>query len=372
MSQLPIFKGENYQFWSLKMATLFRSQELWNLVEEGFDDDQSVEPDQQLRERRKKDSKALFMIQQALDDAIFPRIASATTSKQAWDVLKQEYLGDAKVMAVRLQSLRREFETALMKDKEKVQDYLSRISNLVQQMRSYGEEVRNKNIVGKVLRSLTADFNHVVAAIEESKDMETYTFEELMGSLQAHAERLKRPMESKDEKAFQVNSSEKPKRFAGRGGSFRGRGRGRSQFNSGREQGEQGFKRLKCYYCNKPGHREAECWKKKGDLEKDNNHSNMAEDANKSDNSSKLFMAENNRSNDSEEIWYIDSGCSNHMSSTRKMFRDLDKSKTGTVRLGDGKQLEVVGTGTITIQSQQGSPKHLANVQYVPHLAHIC
>ena len=96
------------------------------------------------------------MIQQALDDEIFPRIASAVTAKEAWDILKQEYLGDKKVITVRLQSLRLEFETSLMREKEKVQDYLSRISRIVQQMRSYGEEISDKHVVGKILRTLQA------------------------------------------------------------------------------------------------------------------------------------------------------------------------------------------------------------------------
>src|ERR1044071_2901530 len=156
MPQLPIFKGPKYQFWSLKMTTLFKSQELWSLVDEGFVDGGTQEPDQALREKRKKDSKALFIIQQALDDEIFPRIASASTSKQAWNILKQEYMGDKKVITVRLQSLRREFETSLMKDKEKIQDYLSRISGTVQQMRSYGEKISDELVVGKALRSLTS------------------------------------------------------------------------------------------------------------------------------------------------------------------------------------------------------------------------
>jgi hypothetical protein len=34
--QIPIFKGENYGFWSIKMKTLFLSQELWDLVENGY------------------------------------------------------------------------------------------------------------------------------------------------------------------------------------------------------------------------------------------------------------------------------------------------------------------------------------------------
>ncbi|CAH9145018.1 unnamed protein product, partial [Cuscuta epithymum] len=141
VNQLPLFKGVNYHFWSLKMKTLFKSHDLWSIVEDGFADDQPEEPDQNLRDKRKKDAKALYLIQQALDDDIFPRIAAASTSKEAWSILKQEYQGDKKVIMVRLQSLRREMENARMKDKESVQDYLSRITSLVQQMKSYGEDI---------------------------------------------------------------------------------------------------------------------------------------------------------------------------------------------------------------------------------------
>ena len=50
-------------------------------------------------------------------------------------------------------------------------------------MRSYGEEVSDQTIVAKILRSLTHKFDHVVAAIEESKDLAIFSFDELMGSL---------------------------------------------------------------------------------------------------------------------------------------------------------------------------------------------
>ena len=45
------------------------------------------------RKNQEKDAKALFLIQQALDHKIFPRIAVTTTSNQAW-TQKLEYLGD--------------------------------------------------------------------------------------------------------------------------------------------------------------------------------------------------------------------------------------------------------------------------------------
>ncbi|CAN7032806.1 unnamed protein product [Brassica oleracea var. botrytis] len=59
---VPIFKGKKYHLWSLKMKNMFRSQKLWDMVESGFEDDNLEEPDQSLRETRKKDAKALFFI----------------------------------------------------------------------------------------------------------------------------------------------------------------------------------------------------------------------------------------------------------------------------------------------------------------------
>ncbi|GKC82250.1 retrovirus-related pol polyprotein from transposon TNT 1-94 [Tanacetum coccineum] len=84
------------------MSTLFKSQELWELVKNGFPDPKPAEPDQALQDNRKKDAKALFFIQSALDDNIFPRIASSSTFNQAWEILKQEFFGDRKPMKIDL------------------------------------------------------------------------------------------------------------------------------------------------------------------------------------------------------------------------------------------------------------------------------
>ncbi|GKD38530.1 hypothetical protein Tco_1258737, partial [Tanacetum coccineum] len=126
------------------------------------------------------------------------------SAKEAWDTLKTEYQGSAKVITVKLQFLIRDFESAVMIGNETVQEYLARISSIVSQMRAYGDKVADEIVVAKILRSLSPKFDHVVAAIEESKDLSKYSVNELMGSLQTHKARINRNVAKEDEHGFQV------------------------------------------------------------------------------------------------------------------------------------------------------------------------
>lgn len=196
---IPVFKGENFEFWRIKMQTLFKSQELWEIVEDEVPDEAD---EAKVRENKKKDAKALFFIQQGMHDTVFSRISIVETANKAWTILEKEFKGSSKVITVRLQSLRRDFETLIMQESESVQDFLSRTITIVNQMKSYGEEISDSIVVAKVLRSLTPKFDHVVAAIEEAKNLEVLTFDELMGSLQAHEDRLNRSSMKRDETTF--------------------------------------------------------------------------------------------------------------------------------------------------------------------------
>ena len=90
-----------------------------------------------------------------------------------------------------------------MKSEGTIQDYFSRVSILVKEMRSYGEDISKRKVVEKIL-SLPPKFNYVVAAIEESKYLSTYTQNELMRSLISNGERMKKILERSLEEAFQT------------------------------------------------------------------------------------------------------------------------------------------------------------------------
>lgn len=87
---------------------------------------------------------------------------------------------------MKLQNLRRDFEITMMKNSESVQEYLTKFSTILSQMRSFGEKSSSRIVAAKILRSLTPRFDHVVVSMEESKDLTNFSFDKLMGSLQAH------------------------------------------------------------------------------------------------------------------------------------------------------------------------------------------
>ncbi|KAJ0018358.1 hypothetical protein Pint_11991 [Pistacia integerrima] len=95
---IPIFTGENYDVWSIKMKTYFLSQDLWDIVNyenylEITGSTLSEEYQKQLKESKKNDAAALFILRQAVDDNIFRKISRAQKAKEAWDALKEEFTG---------------------------------------------------------------------------------------------------------------------------------------------------------------------------------------------------------------------------------------------------------------------------------------
>jgi hypothetical protein len=156
-----------------------------------------------------------------VDDSIFSKITGASTSKQAWDILKSAYQGNDRVKTVKLQTLRTQFETLRMTESENVDQFMTRVMGIVNQIRLTGEAITDQRIVEKVLRSLPKKFEMVVTTILESKDLSRFSTDELTGSLVTHETRLHLTDES-IANAFKTQFS-----FS------RGRGRGRGRGHQG-------------------------------------------------------------------------------------------------------------------------------------------
>lgn len=96
---IPIFTCENYDFWRIQMKTLFIAQDLWEIIEGGYDETESPEELQswtpttkiEYKPNIQKDTLTLPFIQQGLSISIFLRISNATKSKVAWKTLKLQF-----------------------------------------------------------------------------------------------------------------------------------------------------------------------------------------------------------------------------------------------------------------------------------------
>lgn len=116
--------------------------------------------------------------------------------------------GGEKLKKVKLQTLKRQFELMQMENTEKISDYFTRILTLTDQMKACGDTVTDQSIVEKIMRTLTARFDYIAVAIEESKDLATMKIEELQGSLEAHEQRLiERNSNSNQNQALQAQVS---------------------------------------------------------------------------------------------------------------------------------------------------------------------
>jgi RNase H-fold protein (predicted Holliday junction resolvase) len=159
--------------------------------------------------------------------------------------MKKKFEGSARVKRSTLQALRRDFEALEMKVSETITEYFARVLSIANKMRSNGEQMKDTIIVEKILRTLIEKFNYVVVSIEESKDIDTLTIDELQSSLTVHEQKFSRS--HGEEQAFKVTVGD---RYGSRGrgrGDYRGRGRGR---------GRQALNKatVECYKCHQLGH----------------------------------------------------------------------------------------------------------------------
>ena len=226
---IPRFDG-HFDHWSMLLENFLRSKEFWILVEIGY-----TEPEEgavvtkaqrkKLEELKLKDLKVKNYLFQAIDKTILETILEKSTSKQIWDSMKRKYEGNTRVKRSILQKLRTEFETLEMKTGENIIDYFAKVMTIANKMRIYGEQIQDVTIVEKILRSLTDRFNYIVCSIEESKDIDVLSIDELQSSLIIYEQKFQK--HSMEEQALKVTFED---RFYGRGQDRqapKGGGRGR-------------------------------------------------------------------------------------------------------------------------------------------------
>ncbi|KAK2970738.1 hypothetical protein RJ640_009657 [Escallonia rubra] len=346
-----------------RTSAILGSQDVWEVVDKGFTEPQSeatlsATQKEALQATRRKDQKALAIIHQSLDDAMLQKVANATTSKNASEILQTSHGGVEKVKKVRLQTLRGEFEALRMKESELVSDYFSRVLVIVNQMKRNGDDLNDARVVEKILRSLDPKFDYIVVAIEESKDVDSLSVDELMGSLQAHEERLNKKKEESLEHVLQTKLSMKERERKQEGaqkgqGSGRGRGRGqgkgRGEGSNARSHNKEGryqtSKQVRGRGRGNYSRKASECGYDANDVEEEANYVESSKNCKNEEIEQTLLLAYKGQESGEKNLWYLDTGASNHMCRNKSMFVEIDESVNVKVTFGDSSQIPVKGKG---------------------------
>ncbi|XP_033145473.1 uncharacterized protein LOC103839411 isoform X1 [Brassica rapa] len=364
------------------MITILKTRKLWSVVEEGVaappaqvDETPETARARSLREEAMmNDTLALQILQTAVSDQIFSRIAAASTSKEAWDALKEEYKSSPQVRLIKLQTLRREYENLKMYENEDIKVFTDKIVELANQLTYHGEQKSDVQLIQKILISLPAKFDSIVSVLEQTSDLTSTKMTVLIGILKAHEARLAAREESTSEGAFDARVKYKNS--------------GVTQDNSKRQGGKKW-----CGFCKRNNHNESECWRKqkKDDPKKDHRsnkecynccklghfanqcyskkkemaHVSLEEDSNEDH---MLFSASEAATTVMEDVWLVDSGTTNHMTKEESYFSKLDRSIKVPIKIGNGSTVMTAGKGDITVMTK-GGKKTIRNVFLVPGLA---
>ena len=83
-----------------------------------------------------------------------------------------------------------------------------------------------------------------------------------------------------------------------------------------------------------------------------------------------MFLACNVAQEKQSDMWYLDSGCNNHMSGNIEMFSNLDESVKSEVTLGTDSKVSVMGKGRVNMLTNKGEKKYISDVYFVLGLKH--
>ncbi|XP_068323079.1 uncharacterized protein [Pyrus communis] len=226
VSHPPHFDGDNYAAWKAKMKSFLWALDdrVWLAVEEGWEpptveetkgEGQSsvtismLKPRKVWSEDERNSStfnqRALNALFTAVSPEQFNYISKCSTAKEAWDILEVTHEGNSTVKESKLQNLITQFENIKMLDDESFSDFYAKLSVIVNGCHNLGDSIPEHRVVKKILRSLPSRFHAKRTAIEESKDLNIYKLEQLIGSLQTYESDFTEVKKGKNV-AFKVNN----------------------------------------------------------------------------------------------------------------------------------------------------------------------
>lgn len=100
-------------------------------------------------------------------------------------------MGADRVREARLQTLTADFNRLKMKETDKIDSFVGKISELSTKSAALGEVIEEPKVAKKFLHSLPRKkYIHIIAALKQVLDLNKTSFEDIVGRLKAYEERI--------------------------------------------------------------------------------------------------------------------------------------------------------------------------------------
>ena len=247
-----------------------------------------------------------------------------------------------------------------MSSDESILQFSNRIRQLSATLKSMNVAISESEIAMVLLNGLPEEYNALICALDAIDEDETkLKFEFIKSRVIQEEQRIvmrTKSAPSKSETAALLTSHS----------SSSNRNRGNRRWNT------------YCNYCKRPGHIEPKCWIKFPHLkprQTNSSDSKPALIANHSEDPFMCLMAKYEKSNElrNSDKWFVDSGCSNHMTFNKSALASYTPALTSSVELGNSNTVKVAGIGSKEIPIMVNGIRvrcMLKNVLDVPELGY--
>ncbi|VFQ95106.1 unnamed protein product [Cuscuta campestris] len=138
-------------------------------------------------------AKAINMLYCAVNPDDYRKISCCSTAKEMWDKLEVTYEGRDQVREAKIGFLTQEYEMFRMKEHEKIDDMLDRFSKIVNDLHALKKTYTDRDLVQKILRSLTSEWRSKADVIYESIGTSNVTIDGLRGNLKTYESTIFNP-----------------------------------------------------------------------------------------------------------------------------------------------------------------------------------
>ncbi|XP_049389640.1 uncharacterized protein LOC125854176 [Solanum stenotomum] len=150
----PVFNGENFHMWAVRMEAYLKALDLWEAIEEDYEvlplpENPTMAQLKNHKDKKTRKSKAKEFLFSAVSSTVFTRIMSLKSAKAIWDYLKAEY---------------------------------QRLMSIENRVKLLGSEFKDLRIVEKIMVTVPERFEATITTLENTKDLSKITLVELLNS----------------------------------------------------------------------------------------------------------------------------------------------------------------------------------------------